>query len=250
MNIMNGTNSRRQLQTIIVLVSMLSGCSTSIWVEADFPRPLVEQLPVSMGLILDDDLLDYVHYEELPRQAAYTIQIGEANELMLVQLFESMFTDLTEYNEFPLIQPDSVEIDGVLWPELERFEFDVPIFLENATFLISYATIFLVLMALGIALTRLKVFSFRLSLINSFTRMVLGPIIGLLMISFFNLSGVEAGVLFIQSAMPSAILCYLVGSMYSPKKVVDSIASTIFVSTSISFVTLPFIVYIALRFFN
>lgn len=130
------------------------------------------------------------------------------------------------------------------------FEFDVPIFLENATFLISYATIFLVLMALGIALTRLKVFSFRLSLINSFTRMVLGPIIGLLMISFFNLSGVEAGVLFIQSAMPSAILCYLVGSMYSPKKVIDSIASTIFVSTSISFVTLPFIVYIALRFFN
>ena len=124
---MNGTNSRRQLQTITVLVSMLSGCSTSIWVEADFPQPLVEQLPVSMGLILDDDLLDYVHYEELPRQAAYTIQIGEANELMLVQLFESMFTDLTEYNEFPLIQPDSVEIDGVLWPELERFEFDVPI---------------------------------------------------------------------------------------------------------------------------
>ncbi|MCH2669870.1 MAG: hypothetical protein MK009_08495 [Gammaproteobacteria bacterium] len=124
---MNGTNSRRQLQTIIVLVSILSGCSTSIWVEADFPQPLVEQLPVSMGLILDDDLLDYVHYEELPRQAAYTIQIGEANELMLVQLFESMFTDLTEYNEFPVIQSDSVEIDGVLWPELERFEFDVPI---------------------------------------------------------------------------------------------------------------------------
>ena len=124
---MNGTNSRRQLQTIIVLVSILSGCSTSIWVEADFPQPLVEQLPVSMGLILDDDLLDYVHYEELPRQAAYTIQIGEANELMLVQLFESMFTDLTEFNEFPVIQSDSVEIDGVLWPELERFEFDVPI---------------------------------------------------------------------------------------------------------------------------
>ena len=124
---MNGTNSRRQLQTITVLVSMLSGCSTSIWVEADFPQPLVEQLPVSMGLILDDALLDYVHYEELPRQAAYTIQIGEANELMLVQLFESMFTDLTEYNEFPVIQSDSVEIDGVLWPELERFEFDVPI---------------------------------------------------------------------------------------------------------------------------
>ena len=130
------------------------------------------------------------------------------------------------------------------------FDLNVPTFLENATFLISYATIFMVLLALGVALTKLKIFSFKLSLINSFTRMIIGPVIGLALISFFNLSGVEAGVIFIQSAMPSAILTYLVGSMYSPKKVVDSIASTIFVSTTISFITLPFIVYLSLRFFN
>ncbi len=130
------------------------------------------------------------------------------------------------------------------------FDLEVPIFLENATFLISYATIFMVLMALGIALTKLKVFSFKLSLINSFTRMVIGPIIGFIIIKFFNLTGVEAGVIFIQSSMPSAILTYLVGSMYSPKKVVDSIASTIFVSTTISFLTLPLIVYLSLRYFN
>ena len=54
------------------------------------------------------------------------------------------------------------------------FDTEVPTFLENATFLISYATIFLVLMSLGIALTKLKVFSLKLSLINSFSRMVLG----------------------------------------------------------------------------
>ena len=126
------------------------------------------------------------------------------------------------------------------------FEIETPVFLENATFLIAYATIFLVLMSLGIALTKLKVFSFRLSLINSFTRMIIGPIIGLILIEYFSLEGVEAGVLFIQCSMPSAILTYLVGSMYSPKKVVDSIASTIVVSTLISFVTLPIIVYISL----
>ena len=129
------------------------------------------------------------------------------------------------------------------------FDLKVPTFLENATHLISYATIFMVLMALGIALTKLKVFSFKLSLINSFTRMFFGPIIGLLIIYAFNLSGVEAGVIFIQSSMPSAILTYLVGSMYSPKKIVDSIASTIFVSTTISFFTLPIVVYLSLKYF-
>ena len=130
------------------------------------------------------------------------------------------------------------------------FEIKTPIFLENATFLIGYATIFLVLMSLGIALTKLKVFSFKLSLINSFTRMFIGPIIGLFLIELFDLKGVEAGVLFIQCSMPSAILTYLVGSMYSPKKIVDSIASTIVVSTVISFITLPIIVYISLFYFN
>ena len=111
------------------------------------------------------------------------------------------------------------------------------------------SVIMLLHFTLGIALTKLKVFSFKLSLINSFTRMFFGPIIGLLIIYAFNLSGVEAGVIFIQSSMPSAILTYLVGSMYSPKKVVDSIASTIFVSTTISFFTLPIVVYLSLKYF-
>ena len=48
----------------------------------------------------------------------------------------------------------------------------------------------------------------------------------------------------------SAILNYLVGSMYSPKKVVDSIASTIVVSTLMSFVTIPVVVFFALKYFN
>ena len=129
------------------------------------------------------------------------------------------------------------------------FKIDTPLFLENTTFLLTYATIFLVLMSLGIALTRFK-FSLKNSIILSLCRVVIGPIIAFIIIYYFELSGFAAGVLFIQSAMPSAILNYLVGSMYSPKKIVDSIASTIVVSTLMSFITIPIIVYIALSYFN
>ena len=129
------------------------------------------------------------------------------------------------------------------------FEIETPIFLENTTFLLTYATIFLVLMSLGIALTRFK-FSFKSSIIMSICRVLLGPIIAYIIIYNFNLSGLAAGVLLIQSAMPSAILNYLVGSMYSPKKVVDSIASTIVTSTLMSFVTIPIVVFFALKYFN
>ena len=50
------------------------------------------------------------------------------------------------------------------------YEIPSPKFLENATFLIGYSAIFLVLMSLGIALSQLKVFSFSETLIYSLTR--------------------------------------------------------------------------------
>jgi predicted permease len=130
------------------------------------------------------------------------------------------------------------------------YDLDAPNFIVNTTMLLTYATIFLIMMSLGIALTRLKVFSFNKALISSIARVILGPLIGFVIILFFNLKGYAAGVLLIQCSMPSAVLTYLVGSIYSPKKIVDNIASMIVVSTIMSFITIPIVVYFALRFFS
>ncbi len=130
------------------------------------------------------------------------------------------------------------------------YEIKLPNFIINTTEWLMYATIFLILMSLGIALTRLKVFSLNKAIISSISRMIIGPIIGVSLIYFFNLSGFAAGVLLIQCSMPSAVLNYLVASIYSPKKIVDSVASTIVVSTLMSFITVPIIVFIALKYFS
>jgi len=130
------------------------------------------------------------------------------------------------------------------------FEWDVPGYLENTTFLLTYATIFLVLMSLGIALSRLKVVSWTHSSILGAVRVIVGPLIGFGLIKFLDLDGFAAGVLLIQSCMPSAVLTYLVGSMYSEKKVVDSVASVIVTSTIMSFITIPIVVYYSLKYFQ
>ena len=130
------------------------------------------------------------------------------------------------------------------------YEIQLPVFIENTSFLLMYATIFLILMSLGIALTRLKIFSFSKALISSIGRLILGPIIGLSIIYYYELDGFAAGVLLIQCSMPSAILNYLVGSIYSPKKIVDNIASMIVVSTLLSFITIRIVVFFALKYFT
>ena len=130
------------------------------------------------------------------------------------------------------------------------FEIPSPKFLENATFLIGYSTIFLVLMSLGVALSKLKVFLVKETIIYSFIRVIIGPIIGFGFVRFFNLSGIEAGVMFIQASMPSAVLTYLVSEIYSPKKISSNIASTVALSTFLSLFTLVVVVFISLKYFN
>ena len=129
------------------------------------------------------------------------------------------------------------------------FEWDVPGFLENTTFLLTYTTIFLVLMSLGIALSRFKVVSWTHATILGAVRVIIGPLIGFALIKYLGLDGFAAGVLLIQSSMPSAVLTYLVGSMYSEKRVVDSVASVIVTSTLMSLITVPIVVYLSLRYF-
>jgi len=130
------------------------------------------------------------------------------------------------------------------------YNIKLPTFVENTSSLLTYATIFLILMSLGIALTRLKVFSFNKALVCSVGRVILGPIIGFGVIKIFNLNGFAAGVLLIQCSMPSAVLNYLIATMYSSKKIVDSVASTIVVSTFMSFITIPIVIFFSLKYFN
>ncbi len=110
-----------------VSTGLLASCAATVFVEADFPSPLVEPLPVRMGVIMDDALTGYAHYEEIPQQATYTITLGEANVLLLDSLFQSMFVAIEPVEDFPLEAADRFRLDGVLKPELERFEFEVPV---------------------------------------------------------------------------------------------------------------------------
>ena len=130
------------------------------------------------------------------------------------------------------------------------FEQPFPQFVMNTVMLLAYGMVVMILMSLGVALTQMKIFSFKDAIITSIGRVIIGPIIGFVLIKVFNLSGVAAGVVLIQSAMPSAILCYLVASMYSPKEIVDNISSTIVVSTVMSLVTIPIVLFFALKYFH
>lgn len=103
-----------------------AGCaSSSVTVSPNFPTPLIEPLPLRIGLILDDELRQYEHFEELPRQASWTIRLGDANIAFLAPLFDQMFRETSSVTESGFAQALG-SLDGVIRPTLEAFEFEVP----------------------------------------------------------------------------------------------------------------------------
>jgi len=112
---------------MLAATGALCGCASSVVVESEFPTPLVEPLPVSVGLIFGPELHDYIYTEDIPDQSTWTITLGDANIAMLGPLFDTMFSETREVPELPLSPADQRSLDGVLRPMLEKFEFDVPI---------------------------------------------------------------------------------------------------------------------------
>lgn len=105
----------------------LSACkSTEVIVEASFPTPLIAPLPVSMGVIIPDELFNFIYTEDIPDQSLWTIALGDANVAMLAPLFKGMFRETRDVAAVPLAGADA-GLDGVIEPKLDKFEFDVPL---------------------------------------------------------------------------------------------------------------------------
>ena len=96
-------------------------------VESKFPSPLVEALPVRMGIIIPAELYNYIYQEEIRDESLWTIALGDANVAMLNPLYSKMFRETRKVNAVPTDE----SLDGVLKTTLEKFEFDVPVNEKN-----------------------------------------------------------------------------------------------------------------------
>jgi len=97
---------------------VLAACSSNVIVEA---------LPVRMGIIIPEELYNYIYQEEIRDESLWTIALGDANVAMLNPLYSKMFRETRKVDAVPTEE----SLDGVLKTTLEKFEFDVPVNEKN-----------------------------------------------------------------------------------------------------------------------
>jgi hypothetical protein len=115
--------SRLRLSAVAAAACLASCGGSEVIVEATFPRPLIEPLPVRMGVVIPDELYNFIYTEDIPDQSLWTIALGDANVAMLAPLFDGMFR---ETRDLESLASADTSLDGVIEPTLEKFEFDVP----------------------------------------------------------------------------------------------------------------------------
>ncbi len=108
-----------------MLLLGVAACSQSMTVQTGFPTPVLEPLPLVVGIRYPETLTNFVHQEAPPLESEWTIRLGAANQLLFDKLFGAMFVETV------MLGPDTdvaahPELDAVIEPTLEEFEFSLP----------------------------------------------------------------------------------------------------------------------------
>ena len=119
-------------------------------------------------------------------------------------------------------------------------DFQMPKWFNSTTSILAGLTIPTMLIMLGTSLANLNVASLKETLTISFLRILLGLGLGLLVIEMLSLSGIMAGIVLLQSAMPSAVFNYIFADRFNRES--DKVAAVILQSTLISALSLPLLV--------
>ncbi len=119
-----------------------------------------------------------------------------------------------------------------------------PAWLNATTELIGLMTIPLMLITLGVSLAKLTVASLPRSLGLSVLRLLLGFVLGIGVAHLFGLQGAARGVLIVQSSMPVAVFNYLFAQRN--QRAPEEVAGLVVISTALSFVTLPLLLWYVL----
>lgn len=119
-----------------------------------------------------------------------------------------------------------------------------PAWLANTTYLLGGMSIPLMLLALGVSLSRLRVHSIGRSATLAVLRIGTGFCVGLLLAWLFGLEGAVRGVLILQCAMPAAVVNYIIAARFD--RAPGEVAGLVVASTTLSFATLPLLLYVVL----
>ena len=108
-----------------ILAGLLSGCGSNVTLNTPtIPEPLLEQIPISVGLRMAENFEHFIHEEKVYGREEWSINLGRSNAALFEQLFAYMFAGVTVLG--PDDDPQLMPLDALIDVGIDAFEFSTP----------------------------------------------------------------------------------------------------------------------------
>ncbi len=211
--------------TVVATIGLrLAGKSLRVYLPAlTFPNSGNIGIPLCLFAFGDEGLALSVAFFSIMALTQFTLGVGVAAGRMAIK---------------------DVIGNPVLWAAAVAFtlliiEAALPRWVSGTVDTIAGMVIPLMLMSLGISLSRLRPNDLMRSTVYSVARLTLGFAAGVGISALLGLDGIARAAVIIQSAMPTAVFNYLFALRYDNRP--TEVAGIVVVSTVLSFITLPFL---------
>ena len=114
---------------MLYLTLLAAGCATKqVEVEGNFPSPLLDPLPITLGVIYPSAFAEHEFFDEAKGRAEsdWLVKTGEAQVEFWDILFGGMFDEVVHIRDWETAQSRGSEIDGVLIPAIADLQYTIP----------------------------------------------------------------------------------------------------------------------------
>ena len=125
------TSDRKSLLLMLsFMVLMSSGCGTrQVVVEGRFPSPLMEPLPITLGVVYSDEFAKHEFYDEAVgrNESDWLVRTGDAQVEFWNTLLGGMFERVVVIKDHDSLHAIDGRIDAVLVPYVEDLQYTIPL---------------------------------------------------------------------------------------------------------------------------
>ena len=127
----------RPLFALPLALALLAGCTaTKLQTQSQLPPPLIDRLPVRVGVYYSKEFSEFVH-KETRSQVDYEITLGPAHVQNLDWLLNAMFEQIVKVEDPTRVAEISPPLVMVLEPKFEEYSFLTPKDIAGEAFVVT-----------------------------------------------------------------------------------------------------------------
>ena len=120
--------SAKRLATLFILLFVVACTSREVVVEGAFPTPLIDPVPVSVGILFTQEFREHELIDDATGrgEVSWRVSTGSAQVDFWSTLFPAFFQNVVFINSYEDLE--TYDVDAVLIPEVSEVQYAIPLY--------------------------------------------------------------------------------------------------------------------------